>query len=80
VARIGGDEFTVLAVECDLPGAESLLSRLKAALCSQNVAASIGMSIRTASGSLAQALEKADQNMYEDKRCRAGDPASVTPT
>ena len=70
VARMGGDEFAILAVECDLNGAQSLIRRLEKAMSESNVNASVGMSMRDATGSLADAFEQADQKMYECKNRR----------
>jgi diguanylate cyclase (GGDEF)-like protein len=69
-ARLGGDEFAILAVECDLDGSRALKKRLEKALREAGVSASIGMSMRHASGTLADAFEKADQKMYVCKRRR----------
>ena len=68
VARIGGDEFVVLAVECDHAGAGALVARLRDALTQAQVTASIGMAGRTQTGSLEVAKNVADQLMYEEKR------------
>ncbi len=70
VARLGGDEFAILAVECDARDADSLALRLEDALQEAKVAASIGRSMRHASGSLDEALERADHDMYQCKNRR----------
>ena len=72
-ARVGGDEFAILAVECDLGGADLLIKRLEQLLAEQGVLASIGSSMRKASGSLAEAHQSADRRMYECKRRRKSD-------
>jgi diguanylate cyclase (GGDEF)-like protein len=69
-ARVGGDEFAILAVECDLTGAEALSDRLEQSLNQEGVQASIGLSMRNPSGSLADAHDAADQRMYDCKRRR----------
>lgn len=70
VARIGGDEFVILAVECDRAGADAIVARLRAALAEAQVSASIGMAPRAPVGGLAAAEAMADQRMYEEKRAR----------
>lgn len=70
VARMGGDEFSILAVECDQEGAQALMNRLESAFQETDVGASIGMSMRNASASLADALDIADKQMYERKNRR----------
>lgn len=67
-ARVGGDEFTILVTECYC--ADSLVERLKAALESVNVQASIGAVARLATGTLNDAWESADAQMYSAKRTR----------
>lgn len=72
VARVGGDEFAVLGVECDRSGADVLVQRLRAALVDAHVDASIGFAMRTPPGGLAQAWQEADAAMYVCKRQRKG--------
>ena len=67
-ARVGGDEFAVLAVECDITGAETLVQRLLEAFSQAGVRASIGMAPRDANGTLQQAWHDADQLMYSHKK------------
>ena len=68
VARIGGDEFVILAVECDHAGAAALVARLRTALAQANVSASIGVASRSPVGGLEVAKNMADQRMYEEKQ------------
>ncbi len=70
VARIGGDEFSVLALDIAAGAAPIVAERLRKALADAGVAASLGAAPRSAHGSLAAASEAADQLMYEDKRKR----------
>ena len=70
VARIGGDEFAILAVECDRAGADAIVARLRAALAAASVSASIGMAARAQVGGLEAAEAMADRRMYEEKRSR----------
>jgi diguanylate cyclase len=68
VARLGGDEFGVLAVECDEAAAKILAERLRSALRSAGIRASVGHATRDPSGGLAQAWALADRAMYSQKR------------
>lgn len=70
VARIGGDEFTLLAIECDQPGADALLGRLRTALDEARVRASLGCAVRVPAEGLERAWERADAAMYADKERR----------
>lgn len=72
VARIGGDEFAVLAVEAHLEAGEPLLSRLREALTSADVAASVGAAAVAPGTSLVEAFHDADRRMYEVKHGRKG--------
>lgn len=68
IARLGGDEFAMVAVECDLIAAEAILQRLKNSLFENGISASTGMSMWHASGTLSDALNRADQIMHDAKR------------
>jgi diguanylate cyclase (GGDEF)-like protein len=68
VARVGGDEFCVLAVECDLTGGQALHDRLMAGFASEGIKASVGLAARNDHGSLAEAWRASDEAMYEHKR------------
>lgn len=70
VARIGGDEFAILALECDRAGADTIVSRVRAALAQVRIRASIGMAARSQLGGLEAAEAIADRRMYEEKRSR----------
>lgn len=67
VARIGGDEFAILAIECDQQCAEALHAKLSQSLCSHNLSASIGKAMRGSEMSIIQAMEQADTAMYREK-------------
>jgi diguanylate cyclase (GGDEF)-like protein len=75
-ARLGGDEFTILAVECNPESASALLRRLRDALATGGISASIGLSLRHPVPGLLQAWHEADRAMYVDKRLRVGLPAT----
>ncbi|MCX7918180.1 MAG: PAS domain S-box protein [bacterium] len=78
IARIGGDEFVILAIEIDAASAEILTSRLQENLDTYNaqenqkykLALSIGISryVPESPRPLDELLEQADKLMYEQKR------------
>lgn len=78
IARIGGDEFAVVARNCDRPTAETLVLRFERALAppivlltGQEVQGSISCGVATSSivdMSASILLEKADQQLYRSKR------------
>jgi diguanylate cyclase (GGDEF)-like protein len=67
VARTGGDEFAVLAAECDEWHARQLRLRIKNALSKGSVSASVGYALRKPSAGLHSAWEQADFAMYSEK-------------
>lgn len=71
VARVGGDEFAVLGVECDRSAGEQLIERLQTALRSVQVEASLGVAQRNPSSGLFQAWVQADEAMDACKRSRS---------
>lgn len=70
VARVGGDEFTVLAVQCDARAARALTLRLRVLLRSAGVQASLGAASRRPGEEVASIWRRADEAMYRDKRRR----------
>ena len=72
-ARVGGDEFTILAVECGPAAADALLVRLRAALHGEGISASIGLAMRHPARGLQAAWDEADRAMYAEKKAR-GEP------
>lgn len=72
VARLGGDEFAVLAVQADPDKLDIVVGRIREAMEDAGLAASIGNCSRGHEGGFAQAFERADQLMYENKRQRKG--------
>jgi diguanylate cyclase (GGDEF)-like protein len=72
VARIGGDEFVILGLECEEPSAGILTQRMRAKLHDAGVAASLGFAMRDPARGLEYARHAADQAMYRDKVERKG--------
>jgi len=70
VARVGGDEFGVLAPNATAADAEILTERLCAALSEAGVQASFGYAQYVMTEGLDSAWEHADAAMYEHKRSR----------
>jgi diguanylate cyclase (GGDEF)-like protein len=72
-ARVGGDEFAILAVECGASAAESLRTRVRAALERDGINASIGLAMRHPSRGLQVAWDEADSAMYAEKKQKLAD-------
>lgn len=72
VGRIGGDEFAILAVECNVQQTETLAERIEGALNEAGISGSVGYACRHPSKGLMVACEEADQNMYQCKRNKNG--------
>jgi diguanylate cyclase (GGDEF)-like protein len=71
LARVGGDEFAVLAIECDPTGIAVLLDRVRGALLRAGAPASVGGAVARPARDLHELWQQADQNMYHSKRtCR----------
>jgi diguanylate cyclase len=80
VARTGGDEFAVLAVETSAAALQHDCNRLEHQLTVAGVAASVGAAARTHSGGLAAAWAQADAAMYAVKRLHhSGQPHPSRP-
>ncbi|HTH44634.1 MAG TPA: sensor domain-containing diguanylate cyclase [Oxalicibacterium sp.] len=71
-ARIGGDEFSVLGVECDLAAAETLVQRLRQNLAAADIRCSIGWAPRNPEKGLSAACLEADRKMYAEKKGKQG--------
>lgn len=67
IARIGGDEFAILAVETDLVGGKTLYNKIRESFKLNNIKASIGMAIRNPELGIKSAIEHADSKMYNEK-------------
>ncbi len=70
VARIGGDEFGVLLVECREEQGQAVEQRLREKLSRAGVAASVGLASRRPPRDLDEAWTRADEEMYRQKRAR----------
>jgi diguanylate cyclase len=70
VARTGGDEFGVLALDCAEPHLRVLTSRVRRALADAGVGASVGGACRVPGFGLPQAWAEADAAMNADKHRR----------
>ena len=70
VARTGGDEFAVLALNCEEPQLRVLVSRLRKALDKEGVSASVGGACRRPSSGMAEAWAEADDVMFAEKTRR----------
>jgi diguanylate cyclase (GGDEF)-like protein/PAS domain S-box-containing protein len=78
IARIGGDEFVILAIEIDASSADILTARLQETLEEQNAKASRSFKLAVSIGiaryvpesprPLNELLEQADKLMYQQKR------------
>lgn len=68
VARIGGDEFAVLAMDTNPEETLFLCERLRLNLNKAGISASLGYAQRHPSYGLQQAFQAADAAMYADKR------------
>jgi diguanylate cyclase (GGDEF)-like protein len=69
-ARVGGDEFAILAVNANAADVEMVRVRIASALSERGVRASIGTATRHPLEGLQAATVTADSRMYEAKRAR----------
>jgi diguanylate cyclase (GGDEF)-like protein len=67
VARIGGDEFGVIAIECAAEDGKVLVDRMRHEFDKNRIDVSIGLAMRLESGSLEGAWKRADSLMYKEK-------------
>lgn len=77
VARVGGDEFALLAVEASELEGRGLLDRIAAAFTQAGVEASIGMAVRERNATLDDTWKAADAAMYRHKRRRLQERVSA---
>ena len=71
VARVGGDEFAVLAIDHD-SSAHALADRTEAAFAEAGIPASVGASTHDPRRTMRATFADADRAMYEQKRLRSG--------
>ena len=76
VARIGGDEFAVLAIECDAATAETIAKRIEDAWLAEGIRTSWGIAMRKPTSGLDGAMAEADRLMYEMKAIRRTTPSA----
>jgi len=74
LARVGGDEFAVLAVQTDANAASRERDRLQARFDHAAVPASVGVAARDSTGGLTGAWHRADSDMYQVKQGRRPGP------
>lgn len=79
VARVTGNEFAVLGVECGPTAAGMLAQRIQVALSTANIPVSIGLASRLpVKGGLLHAWQAAEKLMHLDKSSQSrSDPASM---
>ena len=68
----------VLCIECDAEHANQVMDRVKEALTTARVSASVGMAMRTPENGLYLTAHNADQAMYVDKSSRKGQTFSAS--
>ncbi|MFM7312776.1 MAG: GGDEF domain-containing protein [Cyanobium sp.] len=78
LARVGGDEFTVLSLDPTSRGLDELVSRLRDALEQAGIRASIGFAMSAPQATLDQTWAEADARMYGCKT-RSPGPRSQEP-
>jgi len=67
VARIGGDEFAILGIECTKEDADIILKRIENSLLAEEIGASWGIAMGNPDSGLKGAMAEADRLMYEMK-------------
>lgn len=70
VARLGGNEFAMLLLECDYYDAQVMLQRVQSKLTLHDVQASLGLAMRKPGYDLNETFALADAEMYMAKRSR----------
>lgn len=70
VARVGGDEFAVLATDTTVADARVIVERIREAFDAADLAASIGFAPFSIETGFVGAVAAADRAMYEEKRRR----------
>lgn len=70
VARIGGDEFAVLAIESSLKNTKAIVERIREGFNAADINASLGWSSRNPRKNISAAQALADKKMYSEKQDR----------
>jgi len=70
IARTGGDEFAVLALDCDETAATVLNQKIKMSLSKRLINASVGHASRGTQSDILTTIDRADRQMYEEKAKR----------
>lgn len=70
IARIGGDEFAVIAIDCTVASSAVLLAEINKAIVKRGINASAGTATRHSAGGLQFAINRAGQRMYATKALR----------
>jgi diguanylate cyclase (GGDEF)-like protein len=70
LSGLGGDEFGILAVECDVRSARALTARLRIHLHHAEMPVSLGCATRRHGETLHDTWQRADQAMYRAKHSR----------
>jgi diguanylate cyclase len=70
IARVGGDEFAVLAVECEACHADQVVERITEAFAAYGIAASVAAAITRPGQEFRDTWQKADEAMYVRKKAK----------
>ncbi len=68
LARVGGDEFAVLGVQCDSIEPDEVSARLRSSLKKAGIGASVGTAVGRPSHTHREVWDNADAAMYRDKK------------
>jgi len=68
VARVAGDEFAVLGIQCDSIEPEAVSERLRTSLAQVGISASVGTAASRPADSLSAVWSNADAAMYADQK------------
>lgn len=68
VARVGGDEFAVLGIQCDSIEPGEVSDRIRASLAQAGISASVGTAASRPADALSAVWSDADAVMYADKK------------
>jgi diguanylate cyclase (GGDEF)-like protein len=72
IARVGGDEFAVLCMECGESGIAAIADALRVAFDQAGIEASIGWAVRDPRERIQAAVDRADDAMFAAKRAGRG--------